>query len=538
MEEEKLQRKSIPLYYNKIEPVKPVNDEFTLVKIRSFASGCNRNYSYISKDELDKALPTMAYIPVVGHLIEDKDKDGNVTGYRFGGHDATLDKNLHMVPLTVPFGVVTTDTPFYETVHEYNQDVDYVINYAILWTGRYPALKEAIYSDDVWFGESAEITYSQFRPYEKDSNYTELLGVSFSALCILGKSDDASKNVEPCFISADVEPVNFELQSEKFNLMMDELKGQLAACFNNDFTKGGNMNLDNDKIESIFAEYEGVTRDSIDFEISDTTTEEQLRAAIEEYVAKNAKPDKDDKDKDTTTADEPGDTDTDDKNEDEACGKKKTCSLGESFSATMNQKREALSNALDPIIARNSNGEVISEVYFYVMDLDDEYVYVERDSYESGDRDCKYGRFPYSFDNTAKTASITGSFEEMVVRWLTLSESAKLDADRDELESLRKFKLDAEDAAHKAEVDSVLEAFSDLAEVEGYDKIAEDAYSYKSVDDLKLNLFALRGMNIKPAKKETPAPHSVTVPIDNEPTVSGADYYGGLFEKFGYVKQK
>ena len=69
MDEQMLERFSLPLPATKITPVKPANSEFTLCKCRIQGVGRNRNYSYMSKENIEKALPTLSYVPVVGHLM-------------------------------------------------------------------------------------------------------------------------------------------------------------------------------------------------------------------------------------------------------------------------------------------------------------------------------------------------------------------------------------------------------------------------------------------------------------------------------------
>ena len=54
---------------SKFEYIKPVNKEFSLFKCWVAGVGKNRNMSYISKERMDNALPTLSYAPVVGHLI-------------------------------------------------------------------------------------------------------------------------------------------------------------------------------------------------------------------------------------------------------------------------------------------------------------------------------------------------------------------------------------------------------------------------------------------------------------------------------------
>jgi hypothetical protein len=99
------------------------------------------------------------------------------------------------------------------------------------------------------------------------------------------------------------------------------------------------------------------------------------------------------------------------------------------FSATYRQKREALQNALDPKIERDSEGNITYEEYLWVNDFDDQYVYVEKTIW-TPDYENKYGRYAYSFDEEKLTATITSEFEEMVLVWLTLEENQKLQEER------------------------------------------------------------------------------------------------------------
>lgn len=99
---------------------------------------------------------------------------------------------------------------------------------------------EAIYSDDFYFNQSMEINVSEFRPYEEDSNYTELTDFTYSALCLLGKADDKTspEHTEPCFVESKVIPVQYSLEKEEFSKIMGELKNELAFYFNKDNTDG------------------------------------------------------------------------------------------------------------------------------------------------------------------------------------------------------------------------------------------------------------------------------------------------------------
>lgn len=513
---------SISVPFAKVTPVKPANGGFSLVKVWICATGKNRNMSYISQEELDAAIPSLAYVPVVGHLMEKVDKDGKHIGYCFGGHDMELTEDWELRPLTVPFGVVTADAPAYETVVEYGKERQYLTAYAYLWTERYPEMLEATYSNEVWFAQSMELHYDQSEPLEEDSNYTELHDLEFSALCILGKSDDPKENVEPCFISSKIAPVTFDLQGEQFNQLMAELRKQLSFCFVNDASrKGGNEKLSQETIAAIFAEM-GLEQSAVALDITDDMTEDQLRAALEPFKAGDPEPEADpepapegDPEPEPVADPEPAPEDGGDGTE--------------TFAATANQKRDALRNALDPVIVRDPAGNLVSETYYWVEDFDDSYCYVERNTYTPGNSECLFGRFAYSFDDTSKTASITGSFEEMVKMWLTKAEAAALEAERDELAQLRTYKQDVEKTAYQAKVDEVKAEFEDLSGLEAFSKVFDEA---ADIDELRLRLFALRGQQVKVERSPNAKSH-VKVVIEPEDAGASAVPYGGLFEKYG-----
>ena len=224
----------------KVKPIKPLNSEFSLVKITVQGVGKNRNMSYMSKNSILSCLPTLNYCPVVGHIIEAKDNEGNIHRY-MGSHDYTITDDWEFKSLTVPFGVIVEDSFDFEVINEYGVDVEYLTANAILWTGRYPELYDCIYSEDVWFNQSMELNLEEgkYRPLEEDSNYTELLEWTYSACCLLGKADSNSTNgqtesewhSEPCFISSKVTPIEFS--KSEFSDAMNEMKEKIASCFSN-----------------------------------------------------------------------------------------------------------------------------------------------------------------------------------------------------------------------------------------------------------------------------------------------------------------
>lgn len=272
----------------KVTPIEKINDEFTLCKCYVQGVGKNRNFSYMSKENIQRCLPTLSYAPVVGHLIDKLDEDGNPTGEKYmGGHDYYIDDDWNLKSACVPYGVVKADSFDFETVKEYEDEIEteYLTAEVVLWTGRYPELMEAIYSDDFYFNESMEISVSEYRPYEEDSNYTELTDFTYSALCLLGKADDKTspEHTEPCFVESKVIPVQYSLEREEFSKVMGELKNELAFYFNKDNTDGKEDEVvENEKEkEEVIETVEEVNEEPTE-EVVENTTEETPDAEVNE----------------------------------------------------------------------------------------------------------------------------------------------------------------------------------------------------------------------------------------------------------------
>lgn len=270
----------------RVTPIEKINDEFTLCKCYVQGVGKNRNFSYMSKENIQRCLPTLSYAPVVGHLIDKLDEDGNPTGEKYmGGHDYYIDDDWNLKSACVPYGVVKADSFDFETVKEYEDEIEteYLTAEVVLWTGRYPELMEAIYSDDFYFNESMEISVSEYRPYEEDSNYTELTDFTYSALCLLGKADDKTspEHTEPCFVESKVIPVQYSLEKEEFSKVMGELKNELAFYFNKDNTDGKEDEVVKNEKEEVVETVEEVNEESTE-EVVENTTEGTPDAEVNE----------------------------------------------------------------------------------------------------------------------------------------------------------------------------------------------------------------------------------------------------------------
>ena len=172
----------------------------------------NRNRTNIKKEVWDDAnANSIKNIPIVGIYSQE---DG-----RFKGHmDIDFDDDGLVITNPVPYGVVPESASIYwETIEEEDGSMrDYVVvDGALLWTKRYPEVKEAFENGTV--GQSMEILVNDYEVDER--GFTIIKEMEYSSLCLLGLS-------EPCFESA--KATMFTLDKDKFkqefNLLLNEIK--------------------------------------------------------------------------------------------------------------------------------------------------------------------------------------------------------------------------------------------------------------------------------------------------------------------------
>lgn len=479
-----MERKSY-MFNAKITPVKEAgNKEFTLCKCYIMALGKNRNFSHISKEASDNAIPSLYGVPVIGHMYVDEDGQ-----YHMGGHDMTIEKDADGVykwkSQCVPYGFVAQNQSdlHYEDIEEPNGDTHtYLVGDIILWTGRYQELNNALYDKACWFNQSMEINCIDCAPLKEDKNYTDILSFDYSALCLLGKSDNEDENVEPCFPMARVEPYNYSFD-DNFYQLMNELKSELAASLEGIGEKGV-CAMDEIKDTECFSEDESAEKNPVaetaapisEQETSEETDSENFAAA------------------EVTSDNEP---------------KAKVM-----FSASYREKYETLNKLFADEVIVDDDGNCVQEICWCVHDFTDEYVYVEKAIWDiTGFNSFKY-RIKYVFDEAEKTAVLDGDFEECVVKWLTLDEDAALEAMHNSYEVLIKYKADREEADKRAAYDAALAEFADLEGNAEFDAIVANKYTYNSVEELKNACYIVRGkFGIINNKKTTAANVEPAIPV-------------------------
>ena len=222
-----MDNKNLMRYETKIQLVpssyQQINKQFALVDILLCYHGRNRNMTSMSKEVIEKALPSLYGIPIVGeyYTLDDGSKD-------FGTHGGKIiitDDGIKYEQTTKPYGFITkeaVENASWVTItekdgitkHEYLK-----LSRNVIWKERYEEVEKIL---DENYGESMEIAIDSYE-YDNDG-YCVIKDFTFSAACILGSHLDGS-TVVPCFESSKIGRL-FEVDSfkQEFKLMLDEYK--------------------------------------------------------------------------------------------------------------------------------------------------------------------------------------------------------------------------------------------------------------------------------------------------------------------------
>jgi hypothetical protein len=259
-----------------ISDVKQINPLFSTCKVRVLYTGKNRNMSIITKDAVEKALPTLKNIPIVGEYSEENED------YKGHGGAISMD-DYRFIHTTKPYGVVPESASYeWEEVKGRDGSIrEYLtINGCYLWTGRYEEAFDVVENGK---GQSMEIEVTDGRWVEEQEAY-QIDNFVFSALCILGN------DVEPAFEDANITAYSLDKDSfkQEFSALMSELKSSLSQ---EEEVK------DMEKLKELLEKYsltmEDITAKGIDLnEISEEDLESKI-VEVFEIDVENSKPEAD-----------------------------------------------------------------------------------------------------------------------------------------------------------------------------------------------------------------------------------------------------
>lgn len=244
MSESKIKKSalSFPVTFEKIKDFEAADDRFTKVKVWLMHLGKNLNNSVFEKSVVDKAIPSLQYIPIMGfiELNEDNEKD-------FSDHRYVItkdEKGVRRKYMGTPYGVIKSsddnNAHYEERLCEDGETRTFLVTEGIIWN----VLEDGaeIFQRDLVKSQSMELYEKSIDGYEDDDGIFYFTDFSFRAACVLGE------DVTPAMTGSTIE-VQFALSDFVKNIQ-SELNDKYSA-----FTKLVNDNaLVNSASDNTFTE--------------------------------------------------------------------------------------------------------------------------------------------------------------------------------------------------------------------------------------------------------------------------------------------
>lgn len=448
----------------------------------------NRNGSHISKENMEKAMPTLKYRPILAyiHELEDGSKD-------FYAHNVEVVENedgeseLHYIEKQV--GCFKAEDPWLK--YDKKMDKTYVHAYAVI-PEEYTETAEIIRRKN-GTKVSCELVINELS-YNAKEKYLDLTDFYFGGCTLLGCDEDGNEIGEGMLGSSIVdfchkEPI-FNYQDklietlEKLNFTLESLNNTNAD------KKGGNVEMNT--LEILLEKY-GKTVEDVTFDtegLSDEELEAKFKEAFEDAEGDNVTDD----DADNGTSDEgsegaegqTGDGDdntTDDDTDSDGEPEKFTKTF------TVELSHDDIRNALYVLIRQYET----DDEYYYIREVFDSY-FIMQDWYNN-----KIYKQSYAVDG--EDVSLDGDRVEVFEILVTKEEKDALDALKENYSALevkynelKEFKDNYDAAELKAKKDAIFsrEEYAVLADDEAFKSLVADAeqFSVEEVESKAKAIFA------------------------------------------------
>ena len=259
MSESKIKKSalSFPVTFEKIKDFETVDDRFTKVKVWLMHLGTNLNNSAFEKSVVDKAIPTLQYIPIMGFVELNDDNEKDFSDHRY---IITKDeKGVRRKYMGTPYGVIKSsddnDAHYEERLCEDGETRTFLVTEGIIWN----VLEDGaeIFHRDLVKSQSMELYEKSIDGYEDEDGVFHFTDFSFRAACVLGE------DVTPAMTGSTIE-VQFALSDFVKNIQ-SELNDKYTAFTKltevvNEKTNGGVEIMENtDFTQTLLSQFEDIS---------------------------------------------------------------------------------------------------------------------------------------------------------------------------------------------------------------------------------------------------------------------------------------
>lgn len=477
------------------------------LKLKVCHTETNRNGSHISNSNMEKAMPTLKYRPILAyiHELEDGTKD-------FYAHNIEIVENEdgeeEIVYVEKQVGCFTADDPWLE--YDEEQDKTYVMAYSVI-PEEYTEAADIIRRKN-GTKVSCELVISELS-YNAKEKYLDLIDFYFGGCTLLG-SDEYGNEIGEGMLGARADIADFCQKEPVFTYqdklieVLDKLNITLSNFnINQSKEEGGDeeMNQFEEEVVEITEEVEE------EVEVVETEAETEVEEVVE-TVSENEEVESTEEETETE------DTSTSDEGDGEQFEEKFT----KTFSVELSH--DDIRYALYNLIA----------VY---EEEDNEWygIYAVYDSYFVMQGWCNGKFFRQDYTVEGENVSLSGDRQEVFMMLLTESEKLEIEDMRSNYSALKEFKDNYDASQVKAQKDEVLsrEEYSEIADSDEFKALISDVDKY-SVEELEVKCDLLFAAHEKAKHKTFAAENSGKKPTAMKFSVSTVDEtnkkpYGDLF---------
>ncbi len=471
----------------------------------------NRNGSHISNENMEKAMPTLKYRPILAyiHELEDGTKD-------FYAHNIEVVENedgeTDIVYIEKQVGCFTADEPWLK--YDKKQDKTYVHAYAVIPEG-YTEAADIIRRKN-GTKVSCELVINELS-YNAKEKYLELTDFYFGGTTLLG-CDEHGNEIGEGMLGARADISDFchkepiYTYQDKMIEVLEKLNITLSN-FNTNTTQKGDDKMN--KFEELLAKY-GKTAEEVTFEtegLSDEELEAKFAEAFEsDDIASEGEGDNDEGEGDNTDDDNSGDdegenSDEGNNDEGEGDGDDNSEGSGEDTNEGAFESRKSYStddNGNVTIIFEISHEDIRGALNTLISVYDEEdndwywvtKVYDDYFIFENWMGDKLYKQ---SYTVDGDNVTLSGDRQEMFKMILTESEKLAIEKMREDYSALevkynelKTFKDDYDASELRSKKDAIFsrDEYSVLAEDEAFKALVSDADKF-SVEEVEAKAKAI-----------------------------------------------
>lgn len=484
------------------------------LKLKNCHIDTNRNGSHISKENMEKAMPTLKYRPILAYIHElpDGTKD-------FYAHNVQFEEDengdTQVVYLEKQVGCFTADDPWLE----YDKDMDktYVMAYAVI-PEEYTETADIIRRKN-GTKVSTELVINELS-YNAKEKYLDLIDFYFGGTTLLG-SDEEGNEIGEGMLGARGDIEDFCHEEPKFTYQdklietLEKLNVTLKG-FNKNSEEGGDEEMDNFENE--------VVEEVVETEVEETVVENN---EVEETVVENNDSEETEVVEETETEETSTSEDGDDNSNFEETHVEEKFTKTFAVELSHGEIQYALYNLIAPFDEEDNE-------WYYIRDVYDNYFYMQ------GWCNNKLYKVGYAVDG--ENVSLEGERQEVFELIVTESEKIAIDKMREkyaaleaEYNALKEFKDNYDASQLNAEKKAVLEGaeYSDIKESDEFKALVSEMAKY-SVEEIKVKADLLFAASMKKKfnfeVENEKKPHSVGINFNAKPNKK-KQAYAGLFDE-------